>query len=86
MVISLSLFASNCLSPSLSLQLSEFVPFLQEICFVHDNMTRRRATQVLANFTDARMAVARIRRICMQLRVMLHLEQKVSRAGVTVSI
>lgn len=60
------------------LQLSEFVPFLQEICFVHDNMTRRRASQVLANFVDSRAAVGRLRRICMQLRVMLHHQKKVS--------
>lgn len=60
------------------LQLSEFVPFLQEICFVHDNMTRRRASQVLANFVDSRADVGRLRRICMQLRVMLHLQKKVS--------
>lgn len=68
------------------LQLSEFVPFLQEICFVHDNMTRRRASQVLANFVDSRVAVGRLRRICMQLRVMLHLEEKVSDQAETQTI
>ncbi|KAH8395687.1 hypothetical protein KR222_009528 [Zaprionus bogoriensis] len=64
-----------------TLNLSEFVPFLQEICFVHDNMTRQRASQVLANFMEPRDAFTRIRRICMQLKVMLHRQQKTGNFG-----
>ncbi|KAH8285720.1 hypothetical protein KR044_004433, partial [Drosophila immigrans] len=58
-----------------TLNLHEFVPFLQRICCVHDYMTRLRASQVLANFTSTKTAKERILQILMALNV-LHFKHK----------
>ncbi|XP_030566189.1 thyroid adenoma-associated protein homolog isoform X2 [Drosophila novamexicana] len=64
------LYPSSMEGAESSLNLSEFVPFLQQIACVHDNTTRYRASQVLANFVNATTAIKRIRRIAMVFKVL----------------
>ncbi|XP_034489969.1 thyroid adenoma-associated protein homolog [Drosophila innubila] len=65
-----------------TLNLSEFVPFLQKICCVHDNMTRQRASQVLANFMIPTLANKNIRRILLRLKMMNCRHNNLYRPGI----
>ncbi|KAH8265775.1 hypothetical protein KR038_000025, partial [Drosophila bunnanda] len=64
------LYPSSLEGAESTLNLSEFVPFLLRICSSHDLMTRERAALVVANFVSQERALAEIRRIVVQLKVL----------------
>ncbi|KAH8345153.1 hypothetical protein KR059_007006, partial [Drosophila kikkawai] len=64
------LYPSSLEGTESTLNLSKFVPFLLRICSSHDLMTRERAALVVANFVSQERALAEIRRIIVELKVL----------------
>ncbi|KAH8287256.1 hypothetical protein KR054_004991, partial [Drosophila jambulina] len=64
------LYPSSLEGAESSLNLSEFVPFLLRICSSHDLMTRERAALVVANFVSQERALAEIKRLVVELKML----------------